>query len=176
MQCGDERLHMFNDACYLVVNYPEVTWPTAQQICRGMKALLASIVTPEEGRFITTIIRKNSEYRTNALYWLVHFTARDGLPTQSFTLRGCIGSFHIIYCFGAIVKIEIKGYHLYLIGTNACSFNSYIKRNCNASAMSKLAVEESPSFSGFGNYKCLSLYPTPTKFYYISREHSYGYI
>ncbi|ERL91607.1 hypothetical protein D910_08937 [Dendroctonus ponderosae] len=70
MQCGDDRLHMFNDACYLVVNYPEVTWPTAQQICRGMKALLASIVTPEEGRFITTIIRKNSEYRTSALYWL----------------------------------------------------------------------------------------------------------
>lgn len=73
MQCGDDRLHMFNGACYLVVNYPEVTWPTAQQVCRGMKALLASIVTPEEGRFITTIIRKNAEYRTSALYWLVHF-------------------------------------------------------------------------------------------------------
>ncbi|XP_050299041.1 uncharacterized protein LOC126737949 isoform X2 [Anthonomus grandis grandis] len=70
MQCGDERLHMFNEACYLVVNYPEVTWPTAQQICRGVKATLASIVTPEEGRFISTIIRKNAEYRTSALYWL----------------------------------------------------------------------------------------------------------
>ncbi|KAL1516744.1 hypothetical protein ABEB36_000608 [Hypothenemus hampei] len=71
MQCGDERLHMFNDACYLVVNYPEVTWMTAQQICQGLKAHLASMVTPEEGRFITSIIRKNSEYRTSALYWLV---------------------------------------------------------------------------------------------------------
>ncbi|XP_066250843.1 uncharacterized protein [Euwallacea similis] len=70
MQCEDERLNMFNGACYLVVNYPEVTWPTAQEICRGMKALLSSITTAEEARFITSIIRKNAEYRTNALYWL----------------------------------------------------------------------------------------------------------
>jgi len=69
MQCGDERLQMFNDACYLVVNYPEVTWSTAQQICRGIKALLASITTAEEERFVTSTIRKSPEYRTSALYW-----------------------------------------------------------------------------------------------------------
>lgn len=69
MQCGDERLQMFNEACYLVVNYPEVTWATAQQVCRGIKALLASITTSEEQRFITSTIRKSPEYRTSALYW-----------------------------------------------------------------------------------------------------------
>lgn len=69
MQCGDERLQMFNDGCYLVVSYPEVTWPTAQQICRGIKALLASVNSVEEERFITSTIRKSPEYRTSALYW-----------------------------------------------------------------------------------------------------------
>lgn len=105
MQCGDERLHMFNDACYLVVNYPEVTWPTAQQICRGMKALLASIVTPEEGRFITTIIRKNSEYRTNALYWLVNFTARDGLPSRLLCVD-VLEAFILYIVLGQLLKLK----------------------------------------------------------------------
>lgn len=70
MQCSDDRLHMFNNSCYLFVSYPEVTWATAQQICTGLKARLTSILTPEEDKFITTNIRKMSEYRTSAKYWL----------------------------------------------------------------------------------------------------------
>ncbi|KAJ3663232.1 hypothetical protein Zmor_007536 [Zophobas morio] len=61
---------MFNNSCYLFVSYPEVTWPTAQEICRGKKSQLASVLSPEEERFITTNIRKSVEYRTSALYWL----------------------------------------------------------------------------------------------------------
>lgn len=70
MQCSDDRLQMFNNSCYLIVSYPEVTWSTAQHICRGIKANLASVLSPEEERFITTTIRKTTEYRTRALYWL----------------------------------------------------------------------------------------------------------
>ncbi|KAJ8978845.1 hypothetical protein NQ317_004456, partial [Molorchus minor] len=69
-QCSDDRLHMFNNFCYLVVSFPEVTWNTSQQICSSLKASLASVLTPEEERFITTNIRKMQEYRTSALYWL----------------------------------------------------------------------------------------------------------
>lgn len=69
-ECSDDRLQMFNHSCYLFVSYPEVTWSTAQQICRGIRAKLASIVSPDEERFITTNIRKMSEYRTSARYWL----------------------------------------------------------------------------------------------------------
>ncbi|KAJ8957029.1 hypothetical protein NQ314_006619 [Rhamnusium bicolor] len=70
MQCADDRLHMFNNFCYLIVSYPEVTWNTSQQICNGLKATLVSILTPEEEKFITTNIRKRADYRTSALYWL----------------------------------------------------------------------------------------------------------
>ncbi|XP_060519804.1 uncharacterized protein LOC132698003 isoform X2 [Cylas formicarius] len=70
MQCGDDRFHLFKTACYLVVSYPEVTWTTAQQICRGLKANLTSVLTSEEGRFITSNIRRSPEYRTSAVYWL----------------------------------------------------------------------------------------------------------
>ncbi|XP_044736742.1 uncharacterized protein LOC123298714 [Chrysoperla carnea] len=70
MACSDERLHLYNNSCYLFVSYPEVTWFTAQQICKGMKAQLASILSPEEEHFVTTNIRKTSEYNPNAIYWL----------------------------------------------------------------------------------------------------------
>lgn len=70
VQCADDRLLMFNNFCYLIVNYPEATWDTSQQICSGLKASLASILSPEEERFITTNIRKTLEYRNSALYWL----------------------------------------------------------------------------------------------------------
>lgn len=61
---------MFNNSCYLFVSYPEVTWLTAQQICKGMRAQLASILTAEEQRFVTSNIRRTPEYRTSAVYWL----------------------------------------------------------------------------------------------------------
>lgn len=43
---------------------------TAQQICKGMRAQLASIQTAEEERFVTSNIRRTAEYRTSAIYWL----------------------------------------------------------------------------------------------------------
>ncbi|GLV32031.1 tolkin [Carabus blaptoides fortunei] len=70
MQCADDRLVMFNSSCYLFVSYPEVTWSTAQQICKGMRAHLASVQSPEEERFVTSNIRRTAEYRTSAVYWL----------------------------------------------------------------------------------------------------------
>lgn len=70
MQCSDDRLHMFNNSCYLFVSYPEVSWPTAQQICQSLNAQLSSILSPEEDKFITTNLRKMPEYRTSAIYWL----------------------------------------------------------------------------------------------------------
>ncbi|XP_017779050.1 PREDICTED: uncharacterized protein LOC108564494 isoform X2 [Nicrophorus vespilloides] len=70
LQCSDDRLQIFNNSCYLFVSYPEVMWSTAQQICKGIRAQLASILTPDEERFVTTNIRKTSEYRNSAKYWL----------------------------------------------------------------------------------------------------------
>ncbi|XP_068905882.1 uncharacterized protein [Tenebrio molitor] len=88
-QCSDDRLHMFNNSCYLFVSYPEVTWSTAQDICKGKKSKLASILSPEEERFITTNIRRSTEYRTSALYWLggrsepnADFRWTDGSPME----------------------------------------------------------------------------------------------
>ncbi|XP_072375312.1 uncharacterized protein [Diabrotica undecimpunctata] len=69
-QCADDRFFMFNNSCYLIVSYPEVTWNTSQQICQGMKASLASVLSPEEERFISSSIRRAPEYRTSAIYWL----------------------------------------------------------------------------------------------------------
>lgn len=70
LQCADDRLVMFGSSCYLFVSYPEVTWYTAQQICKGMRAQLASVLSADEQRFVTTNIRKTAEYRTGAIYWL----------------------------------------------------------------------------------------------------------
>ncbi|XP_025834353.1 cubilin-like, partial [Agrilus planipennis] len=77
-QCHDDRLQVFYDSCYLVVSYPEVTWSTANQICEGIKAHLASVLSPEEETFVSTSIRKNSEYRLGALYWLGAVENTDG--------------------------------------------------------------------------------------------------
>ncbi|KAJ8915775.1 hypothetical protein NQ315_004587, partial [Exocentrus adspersus] len=70
IQCEDDRFIVFNGFCYLIVSYPEATWNTSQQICAGLKASLSSLSSAEEERFITTSIRKSSEYRTSAFYWL----------------------------------------------------------------------------------------------------------
>lgn len=70
MECADDRLKLFNDSCYLIVSYPEVTWHTAQQICGGAKAQLASILSPEEQKFVTSTIRNSAEYSNSAIYWL----------------------------------------------------------------------------------------------------------
>lgn len=79
MQCSDDRLLMFNSSyCYLFVSYPEVTWSTAEQICQGMRAQLASVLSAEEERFVTTNIRKTAEYRTSAVYWLGSKIAESG--------------------------------------------------------------------------------------------------
>ncbi|KAJ8941048.1 hypothetical protein NQ318_015525 [Aromia moschata] len=67
MQCADDRLHMFNNFCYLIVSYPETAWNTSQQICAGLKATLASVLTAEEERFITANIRKRPSTAPSAL-------------------------------------------------------------------------------------------------------------
>ncbi|XP_045464827.1 uncharacterized protein LOC123674047 [Harmonia axyridis] len=70
VQCADDRHHIFNNSCYLFVTYPEVTWSTAQHICQGIKANLASVLTADEERFVISNLRKTPEYRTSSLYWL----------------------------------------------------------------------------------------------------------
>lgn len=49
-ECQDERIKAYNNSCYLIISYPEVDWTTAQQICRGIGAQLASISTTDEQR------------------------------------------------------------------------------------------------------------------------------
>ncbi|XP_044766499.1 uncharacterized protein LOC123322609 isoform X2 [Coccinella septempunctata] len=70
VQCADDRHHIFNNSCYLFVTYPEVTWSTAQHICEGIKANLASVLSADEERFVISYLRKTPEYRTSSLYWL----------------------------------------------------------------------------------------------------------
>lgn len=70
MECSDDRQKLFNESCYLIVSYPEVTWSTAQQICRGARAELASILSAEEEKFLTATIRNSAEYSNSAIYWL----------------------------------------------------------------------------------------------------------
>ncbi|KAK6632810.1 hypothetical protein RUM43_013581 [Polyplax serrata] len=70
MECSDERYEMFNNSCYLFVSYPKVTWETASQVCKGMKAELASVKNSEEESFITGNIRNSIEYTTSSVYWL----------------------------------------------------------------------------------------------------------
>ncbi|XP_071451365.1 uncharacterized protein [Hetaerina americana] len=70
IECVDQRLQPFNNSCYLFVGYPEVTWTTAQQICREMKAELASVLSASEYRFVTSSIRGSDQYSNSAIYWL----------------------------------------------------------------------------------------------------------
>ncbi|XP_058063429.1 uncharacterized protein LOC131213412 [Anopheles bellator] len=69
-ECQDERIKAYNNSCYLVISYPEVDWTTAQQICRGIGAKLASISTTDEQRFITANIRNSPDYTPRSLYWV----------------------------------------------------------------------------------------------------------
>lgn len=47
-----------------------MTWSTAQHICEGIKADLASVLSADEERFLISNLRKTPEYRTSSLYWL----------------------------------------------------------------------------------------------------------
>ncbi|CAH2011472.1 unnamed protein product [Acanthoscelides obtectus] len=69
MQCSDDQFFLYNNSCYLIVSYPEVTWNTSEQICEATKANLASVLSAEEERFIISTIRRTTDYRTSALYW-----------------------------------------------------------------------------------------------------------
>nr|XP_024215536.1 uncharacterized protein LOC106687239 isoform X2 [Halyomorpha halys] len=70
-ECGNDKLWpMFNNSCYLVVSYPEVSWGTANKICQDIKGELASVHSPSEDRFIVTKIRESLGYSTSAIYWL----------------------------------------------------------------------------------------------------------
>ncbi|XP_050099213.1 uncharacterized protein LOC126579711 [Anopheles aquasalis] len=69
-ECQDERIKAYNNSCYLIISYPEVDWTTAQQICRGIGAQLASISTTDEQRFITLNIRNSPDYTPRSLYWV----------------------------------------------------------------------------------------------------------
>ncbi|XP_055525442.1 uncharacterized protein LOC129718573 isoform X3 [Wyeomyia smithii] len=76
-ECHDERFKAYNASCYLFISYPEVDWMTAQQVCRGIGAQLASISTGDEQRFITTNIRNSLDYTPRALYWVGGELASD---------------------------------------------------------------------------------------------------
>uniref|UniRef100_A0A182JN34 Cubilin n=1 Tax=Anopheles atroparvus TaxID=41427 RepID=A0A182JN34_ANOAO len=69
-ECQDERFKAYNNSCYLIISYPDVDWTTAQQICRGIGAQLASISTTDEQRFITSSIRNSVDYTPRSLYWV----------------------------------------------------------------------------------------------------------
>ncbi|CAB0001187.1 unnamed protein product, partial [Nesidiocoris tenuis] len=69
-ECGGDRLQLYNHSCYLFVSYPEVTWHTANEICRGQKGEVASVHSAAEERFIVRKIRESREYSTSAVYWL----------------------------------------------------------------------------------------------------------
>ncbi|VEN43937.1 unnamed protein product, partial [Callosobruchus maculatus] len=77
MQCSDDQFFLYNNSCYLIVSYPEVGWNTSQQICESTKANLASVLSAEEETFIITTIRRTSDYRTSALYWLGGHSTSD---------------------------------------------------------------------------------------------------
>lgn len=53
-ECKDDRLIPYNGACYLFASYPEVDWTTAQSVCRGADAELASITAADEQRYCYT--------------------------------------------------------------------------------------------------------------------------
>ncbi|XP_075225285.1 uncharacterized protein LOC142326585 [Lycorma delicatula] len=69
-ECPDDRLHMFNNSCYLFASYPQVTWQTAKQICEEMKAELSSVHSIDEEQFIVSKIRESRDYNTGSIYWL----------------------------------------------------------------------------------------------------------
>ncbi|XP_058443100.1 uncharacterized protein LOC131425318 isoform X3 [Malaya genurostris] len=78
-ECYDERFKAYNASCYLFISYPEVDWMTAQQVCRGIGAQLASISTTDEQRFITASIRNSLDYTPRAMYWVGGELADTGL-------------------------------------------------------------------------------------------------
>ncbi|XP_058822414.1 uncharacterized protein LOC131683943 isoform X3 [Topomyia yanbarensis] len=78
-ECYDERFQAYNASCYLFISFPQVDWMTAQQVCRGIGAQLASISTTDEQRFITTSIRNSLDYTPRAMYWVGGELADTGM-------------------------------------------------------------------------------------------------
>lgn len=100
MECSDGRLHSFNNSCFLVVSFPQATWQTASQVCKGLKvrvfasgaasppcaagsrcgrckgyflvlqAELAEVYSSAEQDFIVERIRHSPDYTTTNTYWL----------------------------------------------------------------------------------------------------------
>lgn len=43
-ECPDNRQQIFNGSCYLFVSYPQVTWQTAQDICKGVQVRACFVI------------------------------------------------------------------------------------------------------------------------------------
>ncbi|CAB3373926.1 Hypothetical predicted protein [Cloeon dipterum] len=69
-ECAESREIKYNSSCYLFIGFPEVTWTTARQVCRGINAELASVHDNDEQSFLTTALRNSEQYSANSVFWL----------------------------------------------------------------------------------------------------------
>ncbi|XP_059470868.1 uncharacterized protein LOC132193927 isoform X2 [Neocloeon triangulifer] len=70
VECTESREINFNNSCYLFIGFPEVTWSTARQVCRGINAELASVHSSDENAFLVSAVRNSEHYSANSFYWL----------------------------------------------------------------------------------------------------------
>ena len=76
--CDNQWFTFFRGNCYLISNYPEVTWFTARRICADVEAQLLFIRNASDERTVVDLFR-SATYQTNndlerhaRLYWLHH--------------------------------------------------------------------------------------------------------
>ncbi|XP_064466575.1 uncharacterized protein LOC135377815 [Ornithodoros turicata] len=73
-QCDTRQYEQFGKHCYLVANYPEVSWATAQRVCSESQAMLAAVRTADQESFlrslVVTSVARNGFTSTSSWYWV----------------------------------------------------------------------------------------------------------
>lgn len=68
--CDERQFQRFADHCYLVANYPEVSWATAERVCSESQATLAAVRTAAQEAYLKTLVSSAEGYTSGVWYWL----------------------------------------------------------------------------------------------------------
>ncbi|XP_067130878.1 uncharacterized protein [Centruroides vittatus] len=68
--CENKLFHPFDNHCYLIASFPEVSWSTAYRICAESQTYLTTIEGLEEEKFLYSLIKSTESYTSGAIYWL----------------------------------------------------------------------------------------------------------
>ncbi|XP_076337419.1 blastula protease 10-like [Tachypleus tridentatus] len=70
VQCENRTFYLFDDQCFLVVSYPEVSWYTARDICVESQARLVTFHNQQEIELVNQLIQSTETSVSGFLYWI----------------------------------------------------------------------------------------------------------